>query len=196
MGIDNSTSVIAKLEPKAILQLEFILQHKLSDENSEGTPTKCYNILQPNIQLHTVYSSQLKITKEKDVCAQNNDLKCKIQRDFQEWPNWLDVNICFVSGKNEGDFQATAKCLIEQKSRLEGGDEWEPWQECYRRKDEHTHSSIIHSGKLADRVPQAQILNNLLPSDRQLFFGRNQKWFNNTSKNNLQGQCWLQGCSK
>lgn len=88
-----------------------------------------------------------------------NMIQCTISWKFKQ-PKMFrgrmcqsDIHVSFVSSKDKRDFQPTAKCLVKQKPRLEGGHEWEPWQECYRRKNEHTHTSIVHSGKLPHRVP-------------------------------------------
>lgn len=83
--------------------------------------------------------------------------------------NWLDIDICFVSGKNEWNFQPTAKCLVKQKPGLKGGDKWEPWQHCNRSENKYAHSSIIQSRKLPNRVPQTKTPYDLLPGDGQLF---------------------------
>jgi hypothetical protein len=38
----------------------------------------------------------------------------------------LCLNVGFVSRKDERDFKTTAKGLIEEKARLESGNEWKP----------------------------------------------------------------------
>ena len=49
-------------------------------------------------------------------------------------PHWynvrwkvLSLNIGFVTSKDERDFKTTAEGLIEQKARLESGNERKPW---------------------------------------------------------------------
>ena len=91
------------------------------------------------------------------------------------WKNDLDVDICFVPSKDERNFQPTAEGLVEQKSGLEGRDEREPWQECYRSKNDHAHPSVVQSAELTDRVPQSEALDDLLPSDSQLIFSATKK---------------------
>lgn len=80
----------------------------------------------------------------------------------------LGLYVCFVPSKNERDLQPPAECLIKQKARLEGGNKWEPRQHYNWHKDNHAHSSIIHSSNLPHRVPQPQASNESLPCDCNL----------------------------
>jgi hypothetical protein len=55
-------------------------------------------------QLYTTKNIHLEYTRERELC----------------------LNVGFVSRKDERDFKTTAKGLIEEKARLESGNEWKP----------------------------------------------------------------------